>query len=118
MRRALYYMSTDGRGMPIYSRVKRRRMCLIHVVWDLPNDPDGNVQHIAEHGITVDEVEDVLFDPFSQTATSRSTGNPITFGYTSGERYLGVVWEHVMDDPLTMRPVTAFDAPEPTSAGR
>jgi hypothetical protein len=24
-----------------------------------------------------------------------------------------VVWEHVVDDPLTMRPITAFVAPEP-----
>ncbi len=37
----------------------------------------------------------------------------ITFGYTSSNRYVAVVWEHVMDDPLTMRPITAYEVPEP-----
>ena len=32
------------------------------IIWDLPEDPDGNVQHIAAHHITVDEVEEVLLD--------------------------------------------------------
>jgi hypothetical protein len=26
------------------------------IIWDLDNGPDGNFQHIAEHGVTVDEV--------------------------------------------------------------
>lgn len=84
-----------------------------HVVWDLPDEPEGNVAHIAEHGISQDEVEDVLLNPDSETAFSRSSGQPITFGYTTDGRYIAVVWEHVMDNPLTMRPMTAFDAPEP-----
>jgi hypothetical protein len=41
-----------------------------HVVWDLPDDPDGNVEHIAQHGFSQDDVEHVLFDPNSQTAVS------------------------------------------------
>ena len=35
-------------------------MQIQRIVWDLDEDPDGNVQHIAEHGVTVGEVEDVL----------------------------------------------------------
>ena len=50
------------------------------VVWDLEDDPDGNVRHIQERGITMDEVEDVLLDRDSQTAVSKSSGDPITFG--------------------------------------
>jgi hypothetical protein len=84
-----------------------------HVVWDLENDPDGNVAHIASHGLSQEEVEDVLFDPDSNTTLSRTTGERITFGYTSAGRYIAVVWEHVMDDPLTMRPITAYEVPEP-----
>jgi hypothetical protein len=84
-----------------------------HVVWDLPNDESGNVRHIAEHGITREEVEEVLFDGSSETTTSRSSGERITFGCTAAGRYLAVVWEHVLDDPLTMRPITAYDAPRP-----
>jgi hypothetical protein len=88
-------------------------MGAVHIVWDLPDDPDGNIAHIAEHGITPEEAEDVLFDPDSDTDISRSSGENITFGYTSTGRYLAVVWEHVMDDPLTMRPITAYEVPEP-----
>ena len=65
------------------------------VVWDLEDDPDGNVRHIQERGITMDEVEDVLLDRDSQTAVSKSSSDPITFGYTASGRYLAVVWEHV-----------------------
>ena len=41
------------------------------VIWDLEDDPEGNVaHHIAEHGITQDEVEDAVGDP--RTAASRA----------------------------------------------
>jgi DNA-binding XRE family transcriptional regulator len=30
------------------------------IIWDLEDDPNGNVQHCADHGITKDEVEEVL----------------------------------------------------------
>ena len=86
----------------------------IQIIWDLEDDPDGNVQHIAEHGVTTDEVEQVLFDPASTAAINRSgSGNQLTFGYTDAGRYLAVVWEHVDDDPLTIYPVTAYEAPKP-----
>lgn len=57
-----------------------------NVVWDLADDPDGNVVHIEEHGISQHEVEEVLLDPNSETVFSRSSGLPITFGYTSDDR--------------------------------
>lgn len=82
------------------------------IIWDLEDDPDGNVQHIAEHGITVEEVEEVLYDRDAEDTTSKSSGRPITFGYTARGRYLAVVWEHVDDDPLTIYPIIAYDAPE------
>ncbi len=40
------------------------------MIWELPDDPDGNVHHIAAHDITIDEVEDVLFDRDSEDTTS------------------------------------------------
>lgn len=83
------------------------------VIWDLEDDPDGNVQHIAEHGVTVDEVEEVLSDPDSSTEVSASSTRSITFGETATGRYLAVVWETAMDNPLTIYPVTAYDAPRP-----
>jgi hypothetical protein len=33
------------------------------IIWDLDEDPAGNVQHIAEHDLTKEEVEVVLADP-------------------------------------------------------
>jgi DNA-binding XRE family transcriptional regulator len=30
------------------------------IIWDVDDDPDGNVQHIAEHDLTKEEVEDAL----------------------------------------------------------
>ena len=86
----------------------------VQIIWDLEDDPDGNVQHIQEHGITMDEVEDVLLNSQNTTTVSKSSGEPITFGDTETGRYLAVVWEHVQDEPLTMRPITAYEAPEPT----
>lgn len=77
------------------------------VIWDLEDDPDGNYVHIVvEHDITQDEVEEVVGDPANPTVPSDSSGRPLTFG-------IGVVWEHVADDPRTIKPVTAFDAPPP-----
>jgi hypothetical protein len=35
-------------------------MALLRVIWDLDDDPDGNIQHVAEHGLTPEEVEQVL----------------------------------------------------------
>jgi len=84
-----------------------------HVVWDMEDDPDGNVQHIREHGLSMDDVEDVLLDPHSEISVSRSSGEPIAFGYTSQGVYIAVVFEHIDDDPLTLYPITAYEAPEP-----
>jgi uncharacterized DUF497 family protein len=83
------------------------------IVWDLENDPDGNVQHILEHGVTVDEAEEVLLDPDSSRAVSRTSGLPMAIGWTSTGRHLAVVHEIVDDDPLTLRPVTAYEVPPP-----
>jgi hypothetical protein len=36
---------------------------------------------------------------------------PITFGWTSTGKHIAVVWEHIMDDPWTIYPVTAYETP-------
>lgn len=88
-------------------------MTYIEIIWDLDDDPDGNVQHILEHGVSKEEVEEALSSPNASLSASKSSGQPITFGYTSAGRYLGIVWEHVSNDPLTIYPITAYDVPEP-----
>ena len=86
---------------------------MVQVIWDLEDDPQGNFQHIAEHDVTPEEVEEVLNDRHSQTAYSESSGRPITFGWTADGRYLAVIWEFVDEDPRVVYPVTAYEAPEP-----
>jgi uncharacterized DUF497 family protein len=86
---------------------------VVRVIWDLEEDPDGNFQHIAEHDVTPEEVEEVLNDRYSRTVHSDSSGRPLTFGWTSEGRYLAVVWELVEDEPISVYPVTAYPAPEP-----
>jgi uncharacterized DUF497 family protein len=85
------------------------------LIWDLDDDPDGNVQHIAEHGLTKDEVASVFADPTHWTTESESTGRPLTFGTTNTGRYIAVIWEHVDDDPLTIYPITAYEPTDDAS---
>jgi uncharacterized DUF497 family protein len=33
------------------------------IIWDLEDDEDGNVQHVREHGVSIEEAEEVLLDP-------------------------------------------------------
>lgn len=63
------------------------------IIWDLEDDPDGNVHHLLEHGVTIEEAEDVLLDRESSRAPSRSSGLPTAFGWTSMGRHLAVVYE-------------------------
>lgn len=86
----------------------------LHIIWDLPDDPDGNYRHIIDgHDVTIDEVEEVLRDPNSEDAISRSSGNPAVFGWTSTGKYIIVIYELVLDDPRTVFPITAYPVPPP-----
>jgi hypothetical protein len=79
------------------------------IIWDLDDDPDGNVQHIAEHDLTKEEVEDALAEPEGR-GVSRSSGLPIIFGTTSTGRFIAVIFQEVDTD--TAKPVTAYDIEE------
>lgn len=79
------------------------------IIWDLDDDLEGNVQHIAEHDLTKEEVEDVLANP-EHRAISRSSGLPIAFGTASTGRFIAVVFQEI--DADTARPVTAYDIEE------
>lgn len=84
------------------------------IIWDLPDDPDGNYVHIIDgHDVAVEEVEEVLTSNDSDRTFSRSSGFPMAFGWTSTGKYIAVVYEEVMSDPLILRPITAFPAPPP-----
>ena len=78
------------------------------ILWDRDDDPGGNVQHIAKHNLTVEDVEDVFQNP-SGTDISRSSGRPVVFGETRTGRYIIVVYDVV--DASTVYPITAYDVP-------
>jgi len=79
------------------------------ILWDPEEDPEGNVQHVEAHGISVEDVEWVLGAPASE-GTSRSSGLPAAWGYTPAGEYIIVVYEQI--DADTIRVVTAYEVPE------
>jgi hypothetical protein len=84
-------------------------MRFIQVIWDDEDQPEGNVQHIAEHGLTVDDVEYVLENP-AREGISSSTERPCCLGRTPSGDFIIVVYEKVDKDSIY--PVTAYEVPE------
>lgn len=85
-------------------------MYIQSIIWDLDDDPDGNIAHVAEHGLTPAEVDNVLLDPDSEFGISRSSRRTAVWGSTNTGRYIMVIFE-LLDDGMVY-PVTAFDAEE------
>jgi uncharacterized DUF497 family protein len=83
-------------------------MAFDSIVWDLDDDPDGNVTHCAQHGVTREEVEEVLLDA-TDADVSRSSGRPVVFGDTRTGRHVMVVYEEI--EAGTVYPVTAYEVP-------
>ena len=80
-------------------------MAYVHFIWT-----DEIVDHLAEHGISQDDFEQVVCHPVGK-GLSRSTGLPVAWGYTADGRYIMAVYEQI--DRLTVLPVTAYEVPEP-----
>lgn len=66
-------------------------------------------KHLAAHGVTADEFEEVVCDP-DEVDQSHSSGRPIAFGETSSGKYLACVYELL--DETTVLPVTAYEVEE------
>lgn len=64
-------------------------------LWD--DESGGNVEHVADHGLTPEEVESA-FDNIETETTSRSTGRPAIFGRTLKGDIIFVVYELYEDD--------------------
>jgi uncharacterized DUF497 family protein len=78
------------------------------IIWDLEDDPNGNAQHIAEHGLSIEEVDEVLYAA-DEVVASYTSGRPIVFGDTSMGKHIAVVFDIVDEDPLIIYPVTAYE---------
>lgn len=85
-------------------------MVFSSIIWDSENDPKGNVQHIADHGLDIEDIEWVLGSPESE-GISRSSGLPTAWGYTPEGIYIIVVYQFI--DACTIRVITAYEVPEP-----
>lgn len=83
-------------------------MAFESIIWDADDDPDGNVQHCAGHGVTKEEIE-AVFQNMTDEDISRSSGRPVAFGYTREGRHLMVVYEEI--DAETVYPITAYEVP-------
>ena len=84
-------------------------MAYYEYLWS--NEAGGNVEHIAEHGLTPEDWE-FVFENFEDEGISNSTGRPIRFGYTRADRHIIVIFEWLDDEQILVLPMTGFDAPE------
>jgi hypothetical protein len=83
------------------------------ITWD--DSKGGNIDHLAEHGVSPEEFEQVLAARFRAREISES--NPRNWrceGLTSARRRLVIVFEYFEDEHV-LNPVTAF---EPTRRER
>jgi hypothetical protein len=85
-------------------------MVPLRAIWDLDDDPEGNVVHISEHGLSVEDVESAIASP-TGWGRSNTTGKPALWGYTPDGTYIIVIYEQIDED--TIRVATAFEVPEP-----
>ena len=72
--------------------------------------PLSVIRHIAEHGITPEEFEDVVLHAVRRSE-SRSSRRPCCWGETREGKYLFCVYEYA--DDCTIIPVTAYEVPRP-----
>jgi len=93
--------------MTIYCRIATycytvvsRTYAMKDVLWN------GNIEHVQEHGLSVEDVEHVL-EHYVSTGFSRSSDLPCVFGYTPDGTYIIVIYEDIDED--TIYPVTAYE---------
>ena len=88
-------------------------MRIDRIIWDLEDEIGGNVRHVAEHGITPEEVDEVLYEADEEAIVSSfSSGSPMVFGFTSTGKHIAVVFVVVEETPCSVRPVTAYEVDE------
>jgi hypothetical protein len=71
---------------------------------------DEIIDHLAEHGISPEDFEQVVSRPVD-VRVSRSSDSPAAFGNTEDGRYIIAVYDFV--DDVTVLPRTAYEVPEP-----
>lgn len=80
------------------------RSWLEELIWD-----DENAEHIARHGVAVEEVEQVIFDESTMTAATDHPLRLLFIGLSDAERFLAVVVARVGEGQgrcVTARPAS------------
>lgn len=87
----------------------------LQIIWDLEDNEEGNYWHIVVegHGVTQQEVDEVLIANLDRSTTSNSSDQPMTFGWTSMGQYIAVVFERIQVEPRIVYPITAYPVPPP-----
>jgi len=85
----------------------------IVIIWDDEDDNDGNYWHVCVegHGLTREEVEEVLRDEKTEIEVSRTSGRPTAFGWTASGERIAVVFEEMSEDPRIVYPISAYPVP-------
>jgi uncharacterized DUF497 family protein len=71
-----------------------------------------NIEHVQRHGVTPEEVEEVLASEASRVIDhpSPSSDRPAIFGYTKAGRPLLIAYDILDDDvPRRIYPITAYE---------
>ena len=72
-------------------------------MWD--EQPGGNVEHLADHGLTPEDVVCAI-ETAIRHDVSRSSGRPIVYGFTPDDRYIVVIYEEIT--VRTLYVITAY----------
>ncbi|SFH85642.1 hypothetical protein [Planctomicrobium piriforme] len=70
------------------------------ILWDLESDPRGNVQHIQQHGITVNDYEHALVNAVDFTSKEQYPGQEIAIGPNLNGRLIAAVYEVISEDQI------------------
>ena len=91
------------------------QMANVRIVW-VEGDPRIGALHIAAHGVSKDEVEQVLFEMPPIVAAKRSREHPertLFWGATRRDRWLFIVCEDWREGSIRyLKPITAFEPDE------
>jgi hypothetical protein len=86
-------------------------MTWFDVFWVFPDDADSedqsNVDHIARHDLTPEDVEHALENPLGPERRSRTSSRRVQTGFACDGSIIDVVYEW-LDDGVTLYPITAF----------
>ena len=94
-------------------------MCGVEVIWERGNARFGSRHIWEEHGVTEEEVEQVLMEVPPEVEARRHPEHPnrtVFWGVTRYDRRMIVVCEDWMrEDVRYLRPITAFEPTEGAS---